>query len=224
MKVALLLSGQYRDGDKTLLNLKKNLLDKYNVDIFISNNYDDIPEVGGEFLKKLYNPKGIVSSKYSEDFPKILKNCHYYSKHPETNPETVFRMWYSIKQANLLKSMYESENGFKYDIVIKSRFDLDLIDENIFLKTDKNTIFIPIGWDHRDGCNDLFAYGDSDSMSYYCNLYYKLLPYLEEDGQILHPEGLLKHHLNISDISVMRTSIKMLLRDMKVYELDYRIK
>jgi hypothetical protein len=47
---------------------------------------------------------------------------------------------------------------------------------------------------------------------------------LEEDGQILHPEGLLKHHLNISDISVMRTSIKMLLRDMKVYELDYRIK
>lgn len=224
MRVALLLSGAFRDGKETFDNLNSNLLSKYNVDIFIANNFDETPEVSVEKLDEIYKPTGISVNPYSSDFQNVLKKSHYYNKHIETNPETIFRMWYSIKQANILKRLYEKQNNFRYDIVIKSRFDLDLIDDSFTLKKDNKCIYIPIGWDHRNGVNDLFAYGDSESMDYYCSLYDCIFPYLEEDGITLHPEGLLKHHLERSELSVMRTTIKMLLRGMKVYELDYRMK
>ena len=114
------------------------------------------------------------------------------------------------------------ENGFKYDIVIKARFDIKIL-EPINLIQRENTIHIPIGWDHRGGYNDIFAYGDSKSIDYYCSLFHHMIPYLES-GAWLHPESLLKTHLDKSNIELMRNSMKISLRNMNIHELEYRIK
>ena len=55
MKVALLLSGQMRNADEVFPKFKTNLLDRYDIDVFIStwdspNVYDSV---------KLFNPIAI---------------------------------------------------------------------------------------------------------------------------------------------------------------------
>ena len=40
-----------------------------------------------------------------------------------------YSMFYSIWKANELKKEYEKKNNFKYDCVIKSRFDVALFDK-----------------------------------------------------------------------------------------------
>jgi hypothetical protein len=224
MKVALLLSGKFRDGNDCIESIQSYIIKKYNADVFIdySFNQNDTEADILDRLKILYKPKKISYGTYPAELENIIKNSHFYKKNIESNPESLFKMWYSIKKANELKTQYEIENGFEYDIVIKSRFDLKILD-NINFKKDFNSIFIPIGWDHRDGYNDLFAYGDSKSMDYYCNLYNYLINYLK-DGHLIHPETLLKVHLNKSKIVLVRTSIKTSLRGLNTHELEYVVK
>jgi hypothetical protein len=224
MKIALLLSGQFRDGKECFKSIKSNLLDVYNPDVFISYFYEKSTpsECNISDLINLYNPKGIKFDYTPLELIDVLNKIPSFTKPPETNPISLFNMWYGIKKVNELKSNYENENKFKYDVVIKCRFDINLI-EIINIKERINTIHIPIGWDHRGGYNDIFAYGDSQCMDYYCSTFNYLIEYLN-DGNLLHPESLLKVHLDKSDASIMRHSMKMSLRGMNIHELEYRIK
>jgi hypothetical protein len=60
-------------------------------------------------------------------------------------------------------------------------------------------------------------------MDYYCSAFDYILTYVETMG-VVHPESLLKHHLDSSNISIFRTSIKTSLRGMLVHELEYTTK
>ena len=224
MRIALLLSGKFRDGDSCVESIQSYIIQKYNVDVFIDYSFNENDAEYGitDKLVKLYNPIKLQYEQYPIELERIIEFAHSYNKNIESNPDSLFKMWYSIKRANDLKKQYEIDNGFKYDIVIKSRFDLKILD-NINFKKDYNSIFIPIGWDHRDGYNDLFAYGDSDSMNYYCSLYDCLIQYLKE-GNVIHPESLLKVHLNKSKIVLVRTPIKTSLRGMNTHELEYVVR
>lgn len=238
MRIALLLSGKFRGSYIEYNSLYKNLLSRYSIDTFISYNYkneEDI-ECDKSELISLYNPKVINYEKNSDIVDKFVNDASYYKKAIESTPYNIFNMWYGILQANNLKSKYETENGFKYDVVIKSRFDIEFLKEiqilgvndlrikkidEEFLKNCKKNIFIPIGGDHRGGINDLFAYGDSESMDYYCNNFNHLLSYIKE-GELIHPERLLRNHLSKSkNITLVRTEIPMRLRGVLVNSVDY---
>ena len=55
IKVALCLTGRIDDNiEKIYYNLKKNLLDHYDIDIFINADRED------DLIKKLYNPKKYI--------------------------------------------------------------------------------------------------------------------------------------------------------------------
>lgn len=224
MKVALLLSGQFRDGVDCFNALDMALLKKYNPDVFISYQYSDAgPECSINDLVNLYNPTMIEFQQMPYFVNDTIHKLSNYPTYPETNRASIVYMWYGIQRANNLKTKYENIHNFKYDIVIKSRFDLKILEENIELKERENFIFIPIGWDHRGGYNDLFAYGDSNSMNHYCSTFDYLVKYTE-NGCMVHPESLLKAHLHNSELGIMRTSIKSSLRGMLTHELDYGVK
>lgn len=84
----------------------------------------------------------------------------------------VISMYYSIYQANKLKSEYEKENGIIFDQVVRMRFDSDFVNGILDLtKTINFDLCIPdIRFDYA-GINDQFAVGSSKTMDIYSNIY-----------------------------------------------------
>ena len=224
MKVALLLSGALRDGYLYYDLLHKNLLSKYDIDIFISYSYDytesDIP-IAAE-LEDLYKPKMLRYLMYPNNLYENITKCLEYPCLPNVRVDNFIKMANGLKEVNMLKCVWEELNNFKYDVVIRTRFDLQIIDE-INLKLPNNSIHIPIGWDNLDGYNDLFAYGDSESMDYYCSLYDNLINYIDM-GIPIHPEYMLKFHLNKGNSNIYRFPLKLKLREMIVDNTEYKVK
>lgn len=120
----------------------------------------------------------------------------------ETSQPNVWKMFYSLFEVNKAKSKYENDNGFKYDLVIRTRPDVAL-NEKINLRSIKeyldarpNTIQIP--QNKRCGYGvyicDLFGIGSSSNIDIYCNLYNEALEH-HERGVIFHPETMLAKHL-----------------------------
>jgi len=153
MKIALCFSGQPRDIDINYQIFKKNLLDEFDVDVFVHTwwNKDNlshnsiIPDrVNKKFspdaidkIKELYKPKKIfvekpkVWNRVYEMTEKGFNECIGWAKDAEGGIDAVKKyygnvansMFYSIMMSNLLKEQYSVDNNTEYDFVIRSRFD-----------------------------------------------------------------------------------------------------
>jgi hypothetical protein len=158
-KVAILISGHVRDMDF----LKSSYLIKYRrVDFFIFS-WDQLGIWGTEtdldrpsikdYLEKEYKKEprikkyAIESNKdYIENNP-IDPNIKFfrYSKVPEINIKSQL---YAIMKSYQLMEDYVKETGTEYDLVIKTRFDMTVVDFNLTMDliSDINTnkiIFVP---------------------------------------------------------------------------------
>ena len=162
MKIALCISGQPRHYEIGYFSFTKAILNKYNPDVFIhtwydkdkvgqvydrsdpaerreeTQNliYDDIPEG----INNLYRPKVFIHE------PQVqfnLRDTGFTLAEHSITPFRLYSQKYSIEKANDLKSEYEKENGFKYDWVIRARFDLDYDLMNLDLsKYNKKYIYV----------------------------------------------------------------------------------
>jgi len=111
-------------------------------------------------------------------------------------PERLLSQYYSLSQSLVLKREYEKEQGFKYDCVIKARFDLGRINRatsgpgkqnpfpcqciNFDPTLDMNYLY-QADWDlFNEGPADMWFYSNSKNMDIFCSLYEKvLLDYLQ---------------------------------------------
>lgn len=123
-------------------------------------------------------------------------------------------LFYGLNEVNNLKKKYEKENKFKYDIVIKTRFDNMLfskIQDRVF-NTSDDVVYCPLGYEpeNRDvlgTVNDIAAIGSSNSMDVYMTLYKDLFSLLKERFDRKHPRpwhtlGLTKHNLIKNNINI----------------------
>jgi len=79
---------------------------------------------------------------------------------------SMLSMFYALTESFRLKNIYEKTNNFKYDNVIRMRYDSNIINWQSNYLEIKNTIFIPIGGDNaKDGINDQFSFGDNETMN-----------------------------------------------------------
>lgn len=221
MKVALLLSGQFRNGKECYPSIYENLIKHYDVDVFIAYYYEQ-PDVTFDELTELYKPKYIVYEKYNQELIDKFNLTNNFLHYTESTPSSLCKMWYGNEMVKNIKQKYEKDFGVKYDVVIKCRFDVEILNK-VEIKLPDNQIYIPIGWDHMDGVNDLFAYGDSNSMNHYLSAYHSIDGFINE-GRFLHPEMLLKAHLLRGNMMILRFPLPMKLRDMMVHEQEYKIK
>lgn len=152
-KIALLITGTTRNYVQNYPTWKKYLLDIYHVDIFF-HTYDVVGYQKQE--NKLITPdmtqyvdiKTVVSLikpiKYKVDnlehMLSFFRNTMptTFTNKSVAHPEFIKAQLYSIFQANLLKKEHEKSNNFKYDLVIKIRFDT--LFRSAFDKTDLNLI------------------------------------------------------------------------------------
>jgi len=173
MKCALFLPGHMRHYKKTFLNQNKTIINPNKCDIFIStSNLITAITESGKCITKEKDTKILekeIISVYGNKLKSLIIN-------PEENndlgPDWSGQQWKRLQECFEQKNLYEKENNFNYDVIIRARTDLvyskplKLTEENI--KNNKVSLFKH--FNRKIPIHDQFAYGHSDSMEYYCNL------------------------------------------------------
>jgi hypothetical protein len=204
MRIALCLSGQPRGLPTNLPYLLEGLIKPSGItDIFIHSWFDESligkpfssaqPHQTGNLgtwlpdtveLLEYLRPKKLLVEK-----PKEFEHLSHLENLPSAIQTQLASMFYSIYMANKLKSDYENENGFKYDLVIRTRPDcLYYKQHNItdHLADDwKNVLHVPhmyqyereykyypvVGGGEYQALSDTFAYGSSEIIDKFCSVY-----------------------------------------------------
>ena len=189
MKVALCLHGRVgsmsgktyskdSDSNKALelsaQHTKVNLLDD-NVDVFIHSWSLDSKE---ELLKNYLPKRYIIEKQKHFDIPNYIK----------ADNERAFAhlsRWYSFYESVKLKSQYEEDNSFKYDLVLCQRFDICWDTKVDFTSFDSSKFYLgnsnlnpKVEWDDR------WCITNSSDMDKFSSLYYKLEEYMGPDGEL----------------------------------------
>ena len=222
MKIALCLSGQARFVEQGYREvIYPYILENNTIDVFI-HSWDITPEqVGSKFLAGDIHPIGElippdlisqtlnlhkpVSYIFEEqlNFPKLL---HTERHMPGFHSQNTYSMFYSIHQSNKLKTEYEIKNNFKYNWVIRSRFDVKLNAKIEFNNYDRNIMNVPNGcFDPANGYVDCFAFSNSSNMDIYSNVYNYMDEYLNNPNLKLCGEYILKQHLDNNHMPIIET-------------------
>jgi len=200
MKVALCLSGFFRNAKPAYEYIKKNIIDKFDTDVFIygykktisheTYKIRQMPDcVSVEEILEMYKPKEYTFNKFNDKFVNrtILKDDpDYYQsliKRFHGGPDyykytiklvNMYCMYFNVYNCNELRKKYEEKTGTKYDCVIRTRFDMK-IESDRYIKfiqalNDNNIGVIGPNKSHYS-ISDYFAIGKPDAMNKYSDLY-----------------------------------------------------
>ncbi len=189
MRIAICFSGQIRSALENFDNIKEFFGEcfKYS-DIFIHtsniNCYKSIncknifikPKIINkstiEKIKELYNPKHMIVDDYDGVGYKI---CELYGIQP---------LWYSYWKCNELKKIYEKNNNFEYDYVVKIRFDFVAnYEQNSFemeLQNVKSDNFL--NWNSASSVSnsDVFFLSNSKNSNIISEYFFNIIKYYEK--------------------------------------------
>ena len=200
MKVALIISGYLRSFELNIENIKSKIIDKFdNVDVYIHITKNE--DSDDKYLNKTEN---LINSLIKELNPVILHEPNYpLNQNKKIND--VKNSWLKIFKLNSLKKINQLNNN--YDLVIKYRPDLNIISENLFGGIEEGVIYIPKdskiditklkNAKDKHLC-DIFAYGSTNAMDKYFDIYNHLDDLIEKYGNV--PETLLYHYLTDNNI------------------------
>jgi|ETNmetMinimDraft_9_1059917.scaffolds.fasta_scaffold51039_1 hypothetical protein len=204
MKVALCLMGivgsatdkyglgqdiDYRIGHHFI---KKHILDKNDVDVFIHSWSTEFKDK----LVDIYKPKKHLIERQI-DFGEDTLRYH-----------SIKSRWYSNKKVVELKSEYEKENNFKYDFVMIYRFDCMFNKDVVFSEFD-NKYFYNSHVDecHKGHCHcegmgmyaDLWFFGNTDDINLFGELYdswdkYEIEKSVLDKNKMISPHKVIVHH------------------------------
>jgi len=212
MRVALLISGYLRTFKDNISNIENNIINKFkSVDVYIHitkdedkydkylNNFDLYEDI--EYIQKKINPLCLLVES-NIDY-KTENKFHY----------NIINNWIKYYKLNFIKKTNEKVYG-KYDLVIKYRPDLNIEDSKIFPENIINDIiYLPrdskidkkkIKNNNKYIC-DVFAFGSSDIMDKYFNIFENYQNLLQYDDI---PETILYHYLTNNFINYELLDIK----------------
>lgn len=214
-RFALCLSGQPRFYQRAYQQIKEHIIDvNPNIDIFFhcwhqsdgfmtgaSWTQEDVADRFDENIPfkliNLYKPKNCLFEPQKHDLSLSHKKWEDY---PLTNGENLafvtHSMFYSMMMASKLCHDYEKSNDFKYDLIIRTRFDLGILSP---LKLDdftpkENGICYADVCSNKSVMSDLLFWGTSENMKNLCELYNHIDEYVEL-GTLLCGEEMLTKHL-----------------------------
>jgi hypothetical protein len=153
-KIAICWSGQLRTGLRAVPYLLK-FFENIKADHFYHSWDDGEPQEDWDNLNELLNP------------------IESFVETPWKHRGFCGNMLYSIQQSNWLKRQYELKKKFRYDIVIKCRFDLlvpvhkrwtytNVVDRCIYYSIGNNGLVLTDFATH--GLSDLIYWGNSHAM------------------------------------------------------------
>lgn len=200
MRVGLLISGYLRSFESTIENLQTKIIDKFNnIDVYIhitQNEKEDdryLNKIEFNLLEKIQNqlkPKCIL----------LEPNIEFDENNKQKN--TIFNQWLKFYRLNQIKKFNETLTGV-YDILIKTRpdfylnselnFEECIVKKKIIIPSDSKIDQKKLSQPDDQYLCDIFAYGPSELMDLYFELYTNLEYLTENKGFV--SETLLYHHL-----------------------------
>jgi len=222
MKIAICYSGQPRQFKEGFVNQIKTFdLAKSNVedtiDTFCHFWYDH--SLDGQYYWDKFPERGKFDKNIKDWIYEEVKpiKCEFETPriwnfqglvpdlkipHPLVN---VFSMLYSIEKSIELKSQYEKDNDFKYDLVIRLRSDLcfgnsiesfhKFTDDKVHILNEKSHTSYAI--------NDQFAIGSSELMNLYSHTFTNIFD-LVNRGSVVNPECLVGFNLHFNGIEIVK--------------------
>jgi len=193
-KIAVCMSGMIRNYHHTFDRFKKYIIEPLNPDIFVyTHGRTDKDE---DFLVSNYKPiKYLIHRGLPpEAISRINRSGQNYN---------LTSQFFNINECNKLKKQFEDEHSFKYDLVMRVRFDAFF--NNYFSEEQLNIaiskILVPWGWSFTEISHfakpDIFAMSSSSNMDTYSSLYDRLNDYNECK---YHPESLVGYNLMVNNI------------------------
>ncbi len=186
MRIALCLSGQPRFVSEGYNKVHKPFIKgDYDIDTFIHSWIITKEQIGTRWINAGGHPGDDIKENTMREYldtyeplvveldPQREYEFGLYSDRtaPGIRSDYGASMLYSMYASNKLKSDYEKENDFKYDVVIRSRSDFQCFEPIYYERYDLNTITVPTGCPHPKGLADSFAFGSSKNMDIYNDLY-----------------------------------------------------
>lgn len=160
MRTCILLSGLQRNFEPFIENQLKCVINKYNLDVFIFTSDENVNRVilhsnihyitrtkYDNDIQFFYNKYKNIKSIYIDnenckfnDF--IIKNNIKKNKNHTIN---MLSSYFKFNECIKLMEIYEINNNFKYDLVLRCRLDFFAFDDFININNiDKNIIYLPI--------------------------------------------------------------------------------
>jgi len=148
----------------------------------------------------------IAKVERTPQYPNHSKYVHMHQCWSQGNsPGSIFSMYGGIKRADMLRQEYEKEGGFNYDLVIRSRTDIDVVGNpelqkwihsvhhRCLLIVPKNYNWIE-HWNEQGMLNDQWFAANSHTMTMVSALVDHIEEYVD-NGCRFHPETLLWWHI-----------------------------
>ena len=212
MKTAFCFSGELRSIDKIFFILKEKVLNMFtDYDIFYYTWNDD-PDIHKlHYLENDAHIKDVLI----EDRICVTEHPRYsQTKRQEVSVQGLLRQLYCLKKCNELKYKYENKNNFEYDIVVRIRPDILVVNNTSLEKTIenwnmKNYVYTTDHDDHH-GYNDRFYFSNSENMNFLCNRL-DLLDYYIDLGGRFHYETFLKFCILYKNLNISRSKMEFVL-------------
>jgi len=153
------VANKYYPSEETKVDdIKINNL--YNPIHFNIENFDSVKD---KFSAEKFFPESILKNLYTENERRekglsdgrILFKENYFLFAPQ---------FYKFKQANETRKEIEKQKNTKYDLVIRTRFDVRFI-QKFIIPNDLNTLYFSLKY------NDFFVCGNNDRMNIYCDIF-----------------------------------------------------
>jgi hypothetical protein len=221
MRYALLITGQPRTMEFCFPSLKQHILDVYHPDVFV------VSDEQRERLIELFNPVGIDvrSQEEIDELYKALRMKYVTPDQERVPAKDLSCVWKQYRAAEMRRE-YENTNGFDYDVVIQTRFDVKLLKVPPITMPKENTFYVPIRggyWDtppdepgiHWHGYSTQLCWMSSKVSDMTIGIYfegednYKIACAVAEWGYI--PEHVLKHYCDRNGIQAHFVDIEMML-------------
>lgn len=188
IKVALCISGRIEeDIEKIYKSWKDNLLDFYDVDIFMNIDKNN------DFITNVIKPKKIV----------LFNNNINKKNHLLDNSNLMF---YRIYECNKYSIEYEKKNNFTYDIIIRIRSDILLFDRLYLENFNEDILYFPSRTPfefaniYNLGVTDQFFISNRNLMNKTCEIYLVLENEKYKNIDCKIPEILLLYYLRQNDL------------------------
>lgn len=228
MKVALCISGLMRTAEIACPSIVHNLIEPLQCDVFVSTW--NIIGTGKHNLEatELFRqqlPENLVPRM----FGKALKNYIIYD-YEQIKPKLtqyfyqgLNAMFWQVQQANFLRQAYEKENNFSYDLVVRARPDVSILEPIMFPEVTKNDIanlifLANVNNEYKTVC-DYFALSSAENMDIYSNFYDHISVYADmaEVGAIrpvagvsgIMPEQILREYLVAQGLQLVNYPVNL---------------
>jgi hypothetical protein len=201
MHIAVLVFGRLNKCIEHYDNILDSIGKEHTIDFFMSSD-NSSEYILNEFIR-VYQPKSYTNEKieYTCEFNKY--------EGVSTNVDSMTRHFINKKRVFELFETYMENTNNQYDVVLSLRIDVVIHNHFIFNTIEKNTIYVPEGYDYiENALNDQIAYGNSDVMKKYNNIFTLCDLLLEQKYTIPHPESLTLANLKYHNVDICRVNLQ----------------